>query len=91
MIKVCYLLLVHITDWFPTILSWAKYSGKMPKNLDGLNQVAILEDKQASRIRTAFIAGVMNTWDEENHKWNRNQSSFLLSGATLFLFFFNFE
>ena len=30
--------IVHITDWFPTILNFAKYKGTMPRNLDGVDQ-----------------------------------------------------
>ena len=30
--------IVHITDWFPTILKFAKYQGNVPRNLDGVDQ-----------------------------------------------------
>ena len=35
--------IVHITDWFPTILKLANYTGTVPRNIDGVDQSLVLQ------------------------------------------------
>ena len=61
--------MVHISDWFPTILNWANYTGNIPVNLDGVDQTGVLSDTQAPSARTKFVYGMINTWDEDKQEW----------------------
>ena len=49
--------MVHITDWFLTFLNWAGYAGKVPTNLDGVDQRNAFEVAKAPKPRNKFIYG----------------------------------
>ena len=56
--------MIHITDWFPTILDLAGYpKSQFPTNLDGVSQRVVLDQKEYTAPRWAFIYGVLNFFD----------------------------
>lgn len=60
---------IHIIDWFPTILKWAKYPHAMPRNLDGLDQTTTFDELNPKKVRTKFIYGLVNDWDKLTESW----------------------
>ena len=68
--------LVHIVDWFPTILNLANYKGDLPSKMDGVDQTAVLFDQKLNNdnvltsARSSFIYGVLHSY--ENEAWTTN-------------------
>ena len=60
--------IIHIMDWFPTILQLAKIPKKdMPKELDGVSQLAVLNRvRPMPPPRRKFIYGLINTYSVED-------------------------
>jgi len=61
--------MIHIMDFFPTILRWAGYDKPMPRNLDGIDQYDLFENEAVTRIRDRFIYGLLHEWDDDNLVW----------------------
>ena len=56
--------MIHIIDWFPTILDLAGYpKSKFPTNLDGVSQRVVLDLEVYTAPRWKFIYGVLNFFD----------------------------
>ena len=49
--------LFHITDWFPTILSFAQLPAK--ENIDGIDQSQSLTNSTVSNPRKSIIYGIL--------------------------------
>jgi hypothetical protein len=61
--------LIHIMDFFPTILRWAGYNKPMPRDLDGIDQYDLFENEAVTQIRDRFIYGLLHEWDDDNLAW----------------------
>ena len=61
--------MIHIMDFFPTILRWAGYDKPMPRNLDGIDQYDLFENKTVTQIRDRFIYGLLHEWNDDKFVW----------------------
>ena len=61
--------LVHIVDWFPTILDFAGISPKNYDNLDGVSQKPVLLKRYPGKVRKGFMYGLVNDFDIETEIW----------------------
>ena len=61
--------LVHIVDWFPTILDFAGISPKNYDNLDGVSQKPVLINRYPGKVRKGFMYGLVNDFDIETEIW----------------------
>ncbi|CAG5080405.1 Oidioi.mRNA.OKI2018_I69.PAR.g9577.t1.cds [Oikopleura dioica] len=61
--------MIHIMDFFPTILHWAGFDKQMPRNLDGIDQYDLFENASVTKIRDRFIYGLLHNWDNNNLQW----------------------
>ena len=61
--------LIHIVDWFPTILDFAGISNKNMSNLDGVSQKPVLLNRYPGKVRKGFMYGLVNDFDLEEEIW----------------------
>jgi len=43
--------------------------GRIPRNLDGLDQRKTVEEMNPEIVRDKFIYGLINTWDQAKNVW----------------------
>jgi len=43
--------------------------GRIPRNLDGLDQRKTVEEMNPEIVRDKFIYGLINTWDQAKNIW----------------------
>ena len=61
----------HITDWMPTILDYAGYTGPLENPFDGVSQRVVFDQQPGDfkPPRNKFIYGLANYWDEQINEW----------------------